>query len=804
MGDSDTENEKFVENVMHELQAFHITDRPKIDDDDQSADTKIDRGTKSEMQQSSERVDDSGKLPPAESKVPTRIIKLSRPSTQFSSSRAQAPSQSETDTSVSDSSNVNGISSSSTLASAVSSTPAPGSRLAALQRPGSPFHKYLQRAQSPALAAAAKLAAQKSGSATAGTAAQGDNTSKESSKQENDGNVIQNGDTNSNDATGTDGKPDQNSNQSPGRSSIIPPRIQSSALSSSVLLRRPQSPLHGSRNSHIPLNRQVAGVSAEDTDSAGPKSPKSPKSDAPASPGMTAADSITSADKVAIRNKLRANSFRLKDLLTKRPFVKSQDQEDSETKDDSETATHRLNESSRSTSLPVDNSGDGETSKDRPRVSALLLRSRSRNSGDRPPPTLISARSLRTRNTDKSSTEPKEENANKTDATPKEASIINTVESVNKVTSNIVTNHESAISASGAKEEPSSVQGASSSDIKGVSDNNATVGATLLRSPRTRISSSEPTVPSESNISQQGPDIPKDSHYVPKDTHDNLDTLKSTNSNNDTQDSVTDQSTVNTVDQNTSAVCNQNHNNALTAKSKAISELEKEADVNLVFDSETIGQSEHKALNACQNVSSIKPEKDVMSQSLTSNSLEARDLAGKSDLKEIQEARKSAKESFMSQSMTASSVTPRWRDWRQQRQRVTSEPGTSLTDDSGATDKGHTKSTDEKSGDENIKNVDFSRSSPALKRSLAVTDLDKAMRDRDQQKLSSIFKEGSQDNTEKEDEAKPKGELLLVYPFACTYCSTCTLENLVHDLCLTLSSLVSEEDSSILELGHVH
>ena len=737
MGDSDTENEKFVENVMHELQAFQVPDRPKLEDEQNHPTEWVDGSSKGE-----ESVEDSGKPPLAESKVPTRIIKLSRPSTQFSSSRAQATSQSET--SVSASSNVNGVSS---VTSAVSGTPTPGSRLAALQRPGSPFHKYLQRAQSPALAAAAKLSAQRSSSSgTAGVKVSGDNAHEDSIKQEDGVNATQNGEAHSADGDTVENKALDHSNQTQGRSSIIPPRIQSSALTSSILLRRPQSPLHGSHGSYIPINRQVAGVASEDSDHAGPKSPKSPKSDGPISPGLRAADNITSADRVAIRNKLRANSFRLKDLLEKRPFVKSHEQDDNESKDDSATATRRLNESNRSTSLPVDNSGDAESlNKDRPRVSALLLRSRSRNSGDKPPPTLISARSLRTRNADKVNVDLKEtndEDKNKTDASIQEVNINRTIENEEKDTCiNAVSKQESASSAS-HEIEHDSLQNFSGSDITRISENNMTVGATLLRSPRTRISSPDSPVSLE-NISQQVPDIPKEQHNIPNDNYE-----KSDDRDNNYENQTVDHSTANTVN-----AINESHTDANAAKSKAISQLEKEAEPNLVFDSENIGQSE-KVLSSNQDVSLMKFDQDaVMSHSMTSSN---QDIASKNDLKELQEARKSAKESFMSKSMTASSGTPRWRDWKQQRQRVGSEPVTSVTDSTEDYDKGRTLSVDEKSSDEN-KSVDMSRSSAALKRSLVVTDLDKAMIDRDQQKLSSIFKEGSLDTATEREDIKPTG-----------------------------------------------
>ena len=755
MADSDAENEKFVENVMHELQAFHITDRPKPNGDQDHADaTTEDGNANGEGLSNPENVSESVRPAPTEGKIPTRVIKLSRPSTQFSSSRAQTGSQSET--SVSASGNVNGVSSSSTI-SATAGSLAPGSRLAALQRPGSPFHKYLQRAQSPALQAAAKLTKPASVSPANAT---GDDINKENLGETE----THNGEHNVNDVCSSDNKTDPSSNQTHSRSSIVPPKIQSSALTSSILLRRPQSPLHGSRNSQIPINRQVAGVATEDSETAGPKSPNSPKSDGPKSPGLTAASSITSADKVAIRNKLRANSFRLKDLLTKRPYGKARDEGEAEINDDS--AAHKLTGSDRATSLPADNSCDGEaSSKEKPRVSAVLLRSRSRTSGDRPPPTLISARSLRARSLDKdtidSVSNTSKEVANDSNVSRSEQKSGNSAENSDLKAGN---SQNSAVNNNHTQEETINMQSAPCVDNQGISESKITVGATLIRSPRTRISSSESPVPSDPNVVPQGHDIsndnqatskdiqhiPQNSHDIPKDKVDTLDINEYNNEAKMDEESH---------DQNTNAKSSRNDNNASTAKSKAIADLEKEKEANLVFDSEAMGQSGQKTLNSSQDGSPGSPDREsIMTHLVGGASHEESGDSEKSDLKEIKDARKSAKESFLSQSMTSTSSTPRWRDWKQQRQRLGSEPGTSLTEKMGDTSKGRNLSTDDNKSPENVQNVDFSRASPALKRSLVVTDLDKAMIDRDQQKLSSIFKDGSQDNAEREDGTKPKGE----------------------------------------------
>ena len=764
MADSDGENEQFVENVMHELQAFQT--KPKTDSEqNRSENEKVGDGANGVGQSDSDgRFEDTGKPSPADGKAPTRIIKLSRPSTQFSSSRARASNLPETNAPApqSASSNVNGVANTA-LATAVSGTPAPGSRLAALQRPGSPFHKYLQRAQSPALATAAKLTKPASVPST-NTSAENIETAKD--KQS----IVEtqgiNCERNENDSSVSENKSDAVTNQTQSRSSIIPPRIQSSALTSSVLLRRPQSPLHGSRGSHLPVNKQVAGVVSEHSESAdpgSPNSPKSPKPDGPASPGISAANNITSADRVAIRNKLRANSFRLKDLLTKRPYGKAKD-EDSETKDDSATtATDRLGQL-RSTSL---DNADGENKTDNSRVSAILLRSRSRASGERPPPTLISARSLRTRSADKPDSEVKFSVVKETNVAESNTCAKNNIseESIRTEKPNTETSNTSSsvVSFDKGQKERNSVLNTSSEENQGISENSVTIGATLIRSPKTRIlSTDESPVPSDQIFFPTEHDIPKESHTIPCDAQ-NIPRDSITDSNiphHNQKTSAQDQNAVTSHDQNANAKNSYNLNDGYEHKSKAILDLDKEKEANLVFDSETMGQTEQNIVNSDPS-QSLNAER-MYSNLVNSKSDEIRSDSHKSDLKEIQDARKSAKESFLSQSLTSqsltshSSSTPRWRDWKRQR----SEPGTTLTDsmkDTDKSDKRHLPVDDSKTS-ESVAAVDMSRSSPAMKRSLVVTDLDKAMIDRDQQKLSSMFKDGSQGDGEKEEETKTKGK----------------------------------------------
>lgn len=175
MADSDTEDEKFVKNVIHELSAFQ---KPDTTNDTENASEPVSPKHSTEMSssESSTAAADNGETGKEEAtsetglittqtpepvKQPSRIIRLSRPCNLYGSVRTTVSSVTTTSSSLTSSqatsSSVNGT----TTGSAVLSG-APGSRLAALQRPGSPMHRILQRAQSPALAAAARMTRQAS------------------------------------------------------------------------------------------------------------------------------------------------------------------------------------------------------------------------------------------------------------------------------------------------------------------------------------------------------------------------------------------------------------------------------------------------------------------------------------------------------------------------------------------------------------------------------------------------------------------------------------------------------------------
>ncbi|XP_053383978.1 uncharacterized protein LOC128549958 [Mercenaria mercenaria] len=186
MAEADNEDEKFVKNIIHELSAFQKSDTTNKTGE-QAAET-VDTKHNSEMNgpeqvseaEKSETVtsenvstrEDKSEEPEASNaqaqeptKQPSRIIRLSRPYNPYSSARTSVTSvttsSSASISSQSTSSTVNGTVTSSTVGPG-----APGSRLAALQRPGSPMHRILQRAQSPALAAAARMTRQTSGDGT--------------------------------------------------------------------------------------------------------------------------------------------------------------------------------------------------------------------------------------------------------------------------------------------------------------------------------------------------------------------------------------------------------------------------------------------------------------------------------------------------------------------------------------------------------------------------------------------------------------------------------------------------------------
>ncbi|XP_053384577.1 formin-like [Mercenaria mercenaria] len=393
-------------------------------------------------------------------------------------------------------------------------------------------------------------------------------------------------------------------------------------------------------------------------------------------------DESQTADKVAIRNKLRANSFRLKDLLTKKPFVRSRDGSKDENGEENgeQNADNVSDESSRKVGSVTEASNkvsEAGTDRTRWRREGLSSLARSRSTASEKTATLISARYLRTRtrNSPQSSTGDKEaangdngktaektinENANSKSENDTSTSVVKTDEieigsqSTNRVKPDDISEnkHDTGVTGSAHR-------------------SRVTVGATLLRSPRTRSTSGTSNVPC-SPVEKSGPQ----------------NGLEDTSSNNSNFQNEPD---------NISKIVNPASDSDADRKIKALSDLEKETDVNLVFDSENIGQT----VPAAEDESGIS-EKNM-------------------------EYRRSQSEFTGSQPNAEES---------HKLHRNYSEPTTS--------DKEQSSIRGSKSYD-NTPDADFARSSPALKRSLAVTDLDKAMRDRDQQKLSSIFKDNSKD-----------------------------------------------------------
>ena len=186
MGDVENDDERFVKNIVHELSAFQKSDTQSdkanenetkaesVDTEEHAKMTSVetppdDLENKTEEAKNSLTNDGKGEeagasnVPaPEQPKPPARIIRLSRPYNPYCSARTSVTSVTSTSTasipSSSTSTTLNGTTTSSTVGPG-----APGSRLAALQRPGSPMHRILQRAQSPALAAAARMTMQTPG-----------------------------------------------------------------------------------------------------------------------------------------------------------------------------------------------------------------------------------------------------------------------------------------------------------------------------------------------------------------------------------------------------------------------------------------------------------------------------------------------------------------------------------------------------------------------------------------------------------------------------------------------------------------
>ncbi|WAR18714.1 SDN5-like protein [Mya arenaria] len=263
MADSDNEDEKFVKNVIHELSAFEKAEPIKKEgpntpeEDHQESQVGAQQGDNLSLSQEMADCMSTGpdgtqteKDSPERGRQASRIIRLSRPVNPYT----QATNKTSTvDNSPQPTSTAPGT------ATSMASTSAPGSRLAALQRPGSPMHRILARAQSPALAAAAARMNRQAteGAQQTGNSAQSDNTNSASSEQQN----------------GNHKDKDSENGSKEAHKTIMPPRIQSSRLSSSILLRRPQSPLNTNRQT--PLSITKPSIMSQSFDSLGPRSPAS-------------------------------------------------------------------------------------------------------------------------------------------------------------------------------------------------------------------------------------------------------------------------------------------------------------------------------------------------------------------------------------------------------------------------------------------------------------------------------------------------------------------------------------------------
>lgn len=498
--------------------------------------------------------------------------------------------------------------------------------------------------------------------------------------------------------TGEEGNRDNISSQS---SSVIPPRIQSSTLTSSILLRRPQSPLNTGK-SQLLIHKQTTYPNEDGS------SPRSPLSMGQNSPGdsqvSSSLDESQTADKIAIRNKLRANSFRLKDLLTKKPFIRTREGSKDENGEESsdQNATNASSESGEKVEGVKDASGRvSEVGMDRTRWrrEGLTSVSRSRSTASDRSATLISARSLRTRTRDstQSSVEKQSDNDVKEKIEEKRQSESFNSNAETDVSSRIVDNcneneTDSHGSGQSGNQDDLSANKGDSGVTRTAQRTRATVGATLLRSPRTRSSSGSSNVPSSP--------------------------VEKTGSQNDFTDISKDKGNL----QSESCDVNKPENDSEAGrKMKAISDLERENDVNLVFDSDSIGQT-------------VSPEENFDQGHSHKN----------------KEYSRSQSEFTGSQHQTEDSY---------KLHRHYSEPTSPANEQSSIRG---SKSYD------NNQEAELSNS-PALKRSLAVTDLDKAMRDRDQQKLSTIFKVSSKDGQ----------EILSRVP-----CSEDKTEgNLIHNIC---------------------
>ncbi|XP_052216251.1 uncharacterized protein LOC127834445 isoform X2 [Dreissena polymorpha] len=665
MSGSDAEDEKFVRNVISELSAFHSTDLPStntgLENEQISKETKAENGvseevpagSNSEFSDQNQTNQNVANPEPATARQPSRIIRLSRPTNPYSMSRtlpttSLASVASEASNVSSTHSLLSSTTALSTTSSSILGSAAPGSRLAALQRPGSPMHRILQRSNSPALAAAASILNRQS---VAEHTNGGESSNNGAIVNRNDNNTyskdivskIVNGSSDGTSKTvlfEDTSKSDAETAEAEGSAPpAVPPRIQSAKLTSSILLRRPQSPLNTGRHAQL-LNKPN---SSQSFDSNGPLSPSNGEQDA-LKPTSNADESLVS-ERVAIKNKLRNNSFRLKDLLNKRPFAKARDGESEGSEEQAASGPDSENLKDAVTT----ETGVGKMTSDCPdrtrwRREGISSLQRSKSTVSDRPPTLISSGILRPRTLNRvgnTSADMNSEFSNIDDRIAK-----NGLEQT--VHNNANTKGNESVKVDERLGSPDGINDVPSSRV------------TLLRSPRTRQIVSNNTVPCLSPT--------KESTTCDTDIKsDNYDHMKSEQDQND-------------------------------RKAKVLTDLEKENEVNLVFDSQTIGQQDAE-LSDAQNTNKVEVKSNRKSIYTRSQSEFTKAVQSPTELAEI---------------------------------KMHSEP---------ATPQKENHSIPSSQSYENNPDLEFANSSPALKRSLVVTDLDQAMKDRDYQKLASIFRD---------------------------------------------------------------
>ncbi|XP_052766863.1 uncharacterized protein LOC128207779 isoform X2 [Mya arenaria] len=650
MADSDNEDEKFVKNVIHELSAFEKAEPIKKEgpntpeEDHQESQVGAQQGDNLSLSQEMADCMSTGpdgtqteKDSPERGRQASRIIRLSRPVNPYT----QATNKTSTvDNSPQPTSTAPGT------ATSMASTSAPGSRLAALQRPGSPMHRILARAQSPALAAAAARMNRQAteGAQQTGNSAQSDNTNSASSEQQN----------------GNHKDKDSENGSKEAHKTIMPPRIQSSRLSSSILLRRPQSPLNTNRQT--PLSITKPSIMSQSFDSLGPRSPASEDQSCP-NESAGSQDESSAADRVKLRHQLRNNSFRLKELLTK-PFVRSKDRS-VENSDNSNLSNNQTGSQVENiTDLPLMQTMGDSPDRTRWRREGISSLQRSKSTVSDRTATLISSKYLRTRTRNAAQSVSDDSNIGSVSKPAfldrmTRSEIVTSEGSVQSVPSN---NH--TVISSESEKTCRDATGHSSVSTESAKNAECSSSETIVPFPTTDI------MPLKMNM-PNGPDNPD--------------------------------------------------NTAEESKLKAISDLERESDVNLVFDSKKIGQ----------------PESPEDSEETSGNSKTTPDRRGAYGRSQSEYKQPPEQESDPA------------------KHKINSEP---------ASPHKETQSIRESKSYETTPDLDFANSSPALKRSLAVTDLDQAMKDRDLQKLTSRFRDSTASEGENSQPELPKSEVQSVRP----------------------------------------